>query len=49
MSKLTHVQVRHWIKAAKPVAKAQGDIPGLTFTLSSKGTASWVLRYRFGG
>jgi integrase len=30
-----------------PMAKADGD--GLTFTLSSKGTASWVLRYRRGG
>jgi len=49
MGKLTDVQIRHWIRAGKPVAKAQGDIPGLTFTLSPKGAASWVLRYRFGG
>jgi integrase len=30
-----------------PLAKADGN--GLTFTLSSAGTASWVLRYRRGG
>lgn len=49
MSKLTDVQIRHWIKAGKSVAQAQGEVPGLTFTLSAKGTATWVLRYRFGG
>lgn len=49
MGKLTDVQIRHWINRGQPVAKAQGDIPGLTFTLSAKGTAAWVLRYRFGG
>lgn len=49
MGKLTDVQIRHWIKAGQPVAKAQGEIPGLTFTLSAKGAAAWVLRYRFGG
>lgn len=32
-----------------PVVKAQGEVPGLTFTLSKNGTAAWVLRYRFGG
>lgn len=47
MGKLTNVQIRNWIKAADPVAKADGD--GLTFTLSAKGTAAWVLRYRFVG
>jgi len=47
MGKLTDVQVRNWIKAGEPLAKADGD--GLTFTLSAKGTAAWVLRYRFGG
>jgi integrase len=35
------------VKAGQPVAKADGS--GLTFTLSAKGTAAWVLRYRFGG
>lgn len=48
MGKLSDVQIRQWIKAGKPVAgKSDGD--GLTFTLSAKGTASWVLRYRWGG
>jgi hypothetical protein len=47
LGKLTNVQIRNWIKAADPVAKADGD--GLTFTLSAKGTAAWVLRYRFVG
>ena len=47
MGKLKDVQIRNWIKAGDPVAKADGD--GLTFTLSAKGTAAWVLRYRFGG
>lgn len=49
MGRITDVQIRHWIKAGAPVAKAQGEVPGLTFTLSAGGTASWVLRYRFGG
>jgi len=31
----------------KALVKADGD--GLTFTLSAKGTAARVLRYRFGG
>lgn len=44
---LTDVQIKHWIRAAQPVAKADGG--GLTFTLTVKGAASWVLRYRFGG
>jgi integrase len=47
MGKLTDVQIRQWIKARQPVAKADGG--GLTFTLSAKGTAAWVVRYRFGG
>lgn len=47
MGSLTDVQIRHWIKAAQPVAKTDGD--GLTFTLSAKGTAAWALRYRIGG
>lgn len=47
MGKLTDVQIKHWIKAGDPVAMSDGD--GLTFTLSKTGTASWVLRYRFGG
>lgn len=47
--KITDIQIRHWLKAGKPIAKAQGDVPGLTFTLSASGTAAWVLRYRIGG
>ncbi len=47
--KITDVQLRHWIRAGRPLAKAQGEVAGLTFTLSASGTASWVLRYRFGG
>ena len=45
--KLTDVGLRHWMKAGLPVTKSDGA--GLTFTLSSKGTATWVLRYRIGG
>ena len=48
MAKTTHnlsdLQLRRWIAAGEAVAKSDGD--GLTFTLSSAGTASWVLRYR---
>jgi len=47
--KITDIQIRHWLKSGKPVIKAQGDVPGLTFTLSKAGTAAWVLRYRIGG
>jgi len=47
IEKLSDTQVKRWIRAGKPLAKADGD--GLTFTLSSAGTAAWVLRYRFGG
>ena len=44
---LTDAQLRAWIKAGAPLAKADGG--GLTFTLSAAGTPAWVLRYRFGG
>ena len=44
---LTDVQLWHWVKAGDAVAKSDGG--GLTFTLSAKGAASWVLRYRIGG
>ncbi len=47
MTKLTDVHIRNWIKAGQPVAKSDGD--GLTFTLSAKGTAAWILRYRVPG
>lgn len=47
VDKLSDPQIRRWIKAGVPVAKADGN--GLTFTLSAAGTAAWVLRYRHGG
>ena len=48
VGKLTDVQLRAWLKAGKPIAgKSDGD--GLTFTLSAKGVAAWVLRYRIAG
>jgi len=47
MGKITDIQIRHWIRAQAPVA--QGEIKGLTFTLSKAGTAAGILRYRYGG
>lgn len=47
IERLDDVQIRHWMRAGEPVAKADGY--GLTFTLSKAGTAAWVMRYRFGG
>ena len=44
---LSDIQIRQWIKHGQPIAKSDGD--GLTFTLSAKGMASWVLRYRMPG
>lgn len=44
---LTDIQLRAWIKAGDPLARADGS--GLTFTLSAAGTAAWILRYRFDG
>ena len=44
---LTDVQIRQWTRAGLSVTKSDGA--GLTFTLSAKGTATWVLRYRIGG
>ncbi|PFH10914.1 integrase [Collimonas sp. PA-H2] len=35
------------IELRLPMAKSDGD--GLTFTLSAAGTATWILRYRYGG
>ncbi len=50
MAKLTHlltdIQIRNWVAKGEPVARSDGD--GLTFTLSSAGTAAWILRYRIG-
>jgi integrase len=45
-NKLNDIQLRNWVAQRKPVARSDGD--GLTFTLSSSGTATWVLRYRLG-
>lgn len=47
MGSLTDVQIKQWIKAKEPVAKADGE--GLTFTLSTSGRAAWILRYRIAG
>lgn len=44
---LNDVALRQFVRAGAPVAKADGA--GLTFTLSTAGTATWVLRYRHGG
>ena len=45
--RLTDLQIRHWVRAGVPMAKADGG--GLTFTLSACGAACWVLRYSHGG
>ena len=45
MGHLSDLQLKVWVKARKPVS-GKSDGQGLTFTLSSKGAASWVLRYR---
>lgn len=47
IEKLNDVELKRWVKAAQPIAVSDGN--GLTFTISSNGTASWVLRYRYGG
>jgi len=46
INKLSDVSIRGWVSTGHPTAKADGG--GLTFTLSARGTATWVLRYRFG-
>lgn len=47
MGKLTDIQIRNLVRAGSTVhGVSDGD--GLTFTLSSSGTAAWVLRFRFG-
>jgi integrase len=43
---LDDLQIKHWINQGIAVARSDGE--GLTFTLSSSGTATWVLRYRIG-
>jgi hypothetical protein len=35
--------------AELPMPLARSDGEGLTFTLSRAGTATWILRYRYGG
>lgn len=48
MGKLTESILRQWVQAGKAIAgRSDGD--GLTFTLSAKGTAAWILRYRIAG
>lgn len=48
MGKLKDIEIQGWVRARKPIAgKSDGD--GLTFTLSAKGTAAWVFRFRMGG
>ena len=44
---LTATKVRNLIRAGEPAAVSDGG--GLTLTISKKGYASWVLRYRIGG
>ena len=39
---LSDLQIRHWIRAGTPLAKADGN--GLTFRLSTAGVAGWILR-----
>lgn len=48
MGKLTDVQLREWVKAGLPIA-GKSDGEGLTFTMSRKGAAAWVFRYRYAG
>ncbi|RIX48382.1 MAG: site-specific integrase [Rhodocyclales bacterium GT-UBC] len=48
MGNLTDVQLQAWVRSGLPLS-GKSDGGGLTFTLTSKGTASWVFRYRFHG
>lgn len=48
MGKLTESILRQWMQAGKAIA-GRSDGGGLTFTLSAKGAAAWVLRYRVPG
>ena len=43
MGNLSDIQLKAWVKAGKPIP-GRSDGQGLTFTLSNKGAASWVLR-----
>lgn len=44
---LSDIELKHLVHAGSPVAKSDGA--GLTFTLSTAGTAAWVLRFSHGG
>lgn len=48
MGKINDPKIQAWIRAGKPIV-GKSDGGGLTFTLSPKGTAAWVFRYRLGG
>jgi integrase len=48
MGNIKDIEIQAWIRAGKPIA-GKSDGGGLTFTLSAKGTAAWVFRYRIGG
>lgn len=48
MGKLTDLQIRNLVKAGDPIS-GLSDGGNLYFTLSKKGTAAWIFRYRFGG
>lgn len=48
MSKLKDMEIQAWVRAGNRIA-GKSDGGGLTFTLSSSGTASWIFRYRIGG
>jgi integrase len=48
MAKLDDIKLKQWIKAGLAVA-GKSDGGGLSFTLSAKGTATWVYRYRYAG
>ena len=43
MGELSDFHLKDWIKKGEPIP-GKSDGQGLTFTLSSNGTASWVLR-----
>ena len=48
MGRLTDVQLQALVRNGQVIAgKSDGD--GLTFTVSKSRTASWELRYRYGG
>lgn len=46
-NRLKDLELRRLIAKGDPIARSDGD--GLTFTLSTAGTASWVVRYRLHG